>query len=43
MTCAKTNLLFVTPCFEEGGGERFMVNLFANLDTDRFAVTLLSW
>ncbi|MFH1221331.1 MAG: glycosyltransferase [Candidatus Eisenbacteria bacterium] len=43
MTRAKTNLLFVTPCFEEGGGERFMVNLFANLDTDRFAMILLSW
>ncbi len=36
-------ILFVTPGFEEGGGERFMLNLFDNIDTERFRVTLLSW
>jgi glycosyltransferase involved in cell wall biosynthesis len=36
-------ILFVTPGFEEGGGERFMINLFTNIDTKRFQITLLSW
>jgi glycosyltransferase involved in cell wall biosynthesis len=43
MKCEKKKILFVTPGFEEGGGERFMINLFANIDTRRFEVILLSW
>jgi glycosyltransferase involved in cell wall biosynthesis len=39
----RKKILFVTPGFEEGGGERFMINLFANIDTSRFEMTLLSW
>jgi glycosyltransferase involved in cell wall biosynthesis len=43
MKCEPKKILFVTPAFEEGGGERFMINLFTNIDTERFRVTLLSW
>jgi glycosyltransferase involved in cell wall biosynthesis len=43
MRCETKKILFVTPAFEEGGGERFMINLFTNIDTERFRVTLLSW
>jgi glycosyltransferase involved in cell wall biosynthesis len=43
MKCPKKRILFVTPAFEEGGGERFMINLFANIDTTRFQITLVSW
>jgi len=39
----RIKILFVTPCFEEGGGERFLVNLLNRLDRSRFLPSLLCW